>query len=102
MKTVQRYAPMILLVATCLLLAACAAGPNGAAGTADADGYVYGFWYGLWHGMIAPITFVVGLFEDGVRVYEVHNNGNWYDLGFVLGVGGFSGCCAGGVQYART
>lgn len=98
----RRYVAPLLLIAICLLFAACAAGPNSAAGTAAADGNVYGFWYGLWHGMIAPITFIVGLFEEGVRVYEVHNNGNWYDLGFVLGIGGFSGCCAGGVRYGRS
>lgn len=101
-KNVRRYAPVFLFIAFGLVLAACAAGPNSAAGTAAADGSVYGFWYGLWHGMIAPITFVVGLFEDGVRVYEVHNNGNWYDLGFVLGIGGFSSSCACGVQYGRS
>ena len=98
----RRYVTPFLLLAICLLLAACAAGPNSAAGTASADGYVYGFWYGLWHGMIAPITFIVGLFEEGVRVYEVHNNGNWYDLGFVLGIGGFSGSCVGGARYRRS
>lgn len=45
-----------------------------------------GFWVGYWHGMIAPITFFVGLFKPGVRIYETHNNGAWYDLGFILGV----------------
>jgi len=99
---VRRNVPLFLLIATCLLFAACAAGPNSAVGTAAADGYVYGFWYGLWHGMIAPIAFIVGLFEDGVRVYEVHNNGNWYDLGFVLGIGGFSGGCTASVRYGRS
>jgi hypothetical protein len=44
-----------------------------------------GFWAGYWHGMIAPITFFVGLFKPGVRIYETHNNGAWYDLGFILG-----------------
>jgi hypothetical protein len=44
-----------------------------------------GFWSGLWHGSIAPITFVIGLFKPGVRIYETHNNGAWYDLGFILG-----------------
>ena len=39
----------------------------------------------MWHGVIAPITFVISLFSDGVNVYEVHNNGNWYNFGFVLG-----------------
>jgi len=69
-----------------LLLAACAAGPNPEIGVAS-DGLVAGFWYGLWHGFIAPITFFISLFTDNVSIYEVHNNGNWYDFGFVLGAG---------------
>jgi hypothetical protein len=63
-----------------LLLAGCAAGANPAAGHGDA-----GFWLGLWQGLILPITFVVSLFTDQVTIYEVANNGNWYDAGFVLG-----------------
>lgn len=50
-----------------------------------------GFWAGLWHGMICPITFVVSLFNPDVRIYEVHNNGRWYDFGFVIGVSGSLG-----------
>jgi hypothetical protein len=75
-------------VAALLLLGACAAGVNTAAsGTADA-----GFWLGLWHGAISPITFIVSLFKDSVSIYEVHNTGNWYDFGFMLGVSiAFSG-----------
>jgi hypothetical protein len=77
---------LLLLVAlAALLLAACAAGPNPAAGVAAEDGSVAGFWLGLWHGVIAPITFVISLFSDGVNVYEVHNNGGWYNFGFVIG-----------------
>jgi hypothetical protein len=37
-------------------------------------------------GLISPITFIVSLFNDNVNIYEVHNNGNWYNLGFMLGV----------------
>jgi hypothetical protein len=69
-----------------LLLAACAAGANPEVGAA-ADGTVAGFWHGLWHGFISPVTFVISLFSDGVNLYEVHNSGNWYDLGFVIGAG---------------
>src|SRR5690606_34545975 len=29
----------------------------------------------------------VSLFTDSVNVYEVHNNGHWYDFGFVTGAG---------------
>ncbi len=70
-----------------LLLAACAAGPNPDVGTAAASGQSAGFWLGLWHGFISPITFIVSLFTESVSVYEVHNSGNWYDFGFVLGAG---------------
>jgi hypothetical protein len=44
-----------------------------------------GFWAGFWHGLISPITFVVSLFNPGVRFYETNNNGGWYDFGFILG-----------------
>ncbi|HEX3199176.1 MAG TPA: hypothetical protein VHR39_16630 [Propionibacteriaceae bacterium] len=45
-----------------------------------------GFWLGLWQSLISPITFIVSLFTTNVNVYEVQNNGNWYDFGFMLGV----------------
>lgn len=44
-----------------------------------------GFWAGFWHGLICVITFIVSLFNPGVRVYEVNNRGRWYDFGFLLG-----------------
>jgi hypothetical protein len=60
------------------------AGPNSRYGLADAQ--PAGFWAGLWHGIIAPIAFIVGLFQPGVRMYEVRNAGWRYDLGFLLGI----------------
>lgn len=54
-----------------------------------------GFWAGYWHGMISPITFVVSLFKPGVRIYETHNNGKWYDLGFLMGA---SATFSGGIR----
>lgn len=73
-----------LAIVGLLILAACAAGPNNVA-EIDAP-RIAGFWLGLWHGVISPITFIVSLFTDKVSVYDVHNNGNWYDAGFMLGV----------------
>ena len=70
-----------------LLLAGCAAGANPTVDTPDEDGRVAGFWRGLWHGMIAPFTFIVSLFVDSVHFYETHNNGGWYNFGFVIGAG---------------
>jgi hypothetical protein len=70
-----------------VLLAGCAAGANPQAGRASANGVAVGFWLGLWPGVIAPVTFVISLFTDTVNIYEVHNNRNWYNLGFFLGFG---------------
>lgn len=53
-----------------------------------------GFFSGIWHGWIAPISLIVGLFKDGVRIYEPYNTGWWYDFGFymavIAGFGGFA------------
>ena len=51
----------------------------------------YGFWGGLWHGIIAPFSFIGSLFSDNIAVYAVNNTGGWYDFGFLLGVGAFTG-----------
>lgn len=89
----------VVLIITALLLAGCAAGPNNMSGTAGADGEVAGFLMGLWHGCISFITFVISLFSDKVNVYEVHNNGGWYNFGFILGAmiafGGSGGAAKG-------
>jgi hypothetical protein len=76
----------VLAIAAVVLLAGCAAGPNGSVQVADAAGKTYGFWSGLWHGIISPVTFIISLFTRNVNLYEVHNNGNWYNFGFILGV----------------
>ena len=55
------------------------------------DTYIYGFWHGLWHGMIAGFTFIGSLFNHDIAIYAVNNNGAWYNLGFLLGVGGSAG-----------
>lgn len=78
---------VLLAVLAVLILAACAPGANPAVDTAPVEGDVAGFWLGAWHGIIAPFTFVISLFTENVRFYEVHNNGGWYDFGFVLGAG---------------
>lgn len=88
----SRVVPVALLVGAALVLASCAAGPN----PEVASGAEAGFWLGLWHGVIVPVTFVISLFTDQVTVYEVDNTGNWYDVGFVLGLTVSFGGSAGG------
>ena len=75
------------LIVLGLVLAACAAGANPEIGTPAQGGDAAGFWLGLWHGIISPVTFIIGLFTPDVNLYEVHNDGNWYNFGFVLGAG---------------
>jgi hypothetical protein len=82
-RDIRVYVALLVGMVAMLLLSSCAAGPNTAAGTGDDPS---GFWPGLWHGIIVPVTFVISLFNDNVNVYEVNNNGNWYDFGFFLGL----------------
>jgi hypothetical protein len=45
-----------------------------------------GFFSGVWHGWIAPISLIVGLFKNDVRIYEAANTGWGYDFGFYIAV----------------
>ena len=71
------------------------AGANELVNTENQDGNVAGFWKAFWHGLIMPFTFFMSLFKENVGIYESHNNGNWYNFGFLLGLmivlGGNSG-----------
>ena len=63
-----------------------APGANPLVNQPDAQGRVARAGAGLWHGIIAPITLVISFFNSDVHMYEVHNAGSEYDLGFLLGV----------------
>jgi hypothetical protein len=88
----------VLLV---LSLSACAAGPNGMVNEPGLEGTVAGFWLGMWHGFISFFTFIISLFNNSVHVYEVHNNGGWYNFGFILGIMMFYGGGGNGSSRAR-
>jgi hypothetical protein len=81
--TRSRTVLLALVVVGGAALSACAPGPNNVAEVSAP--HIAGFWLGLWHGIIVPVTFVVSLFNDNVSIYDVHNNGNWYNFGFVVG-----------------
>jgi hypothetical protein len=81
----------VALVLVAALLTGCAPGANPLAHTA-ANGPPAGFLLGLWHGAIIWVTFFVSLFDHSVSVYEVHNSGWTYNLGFVIG----AACLHGG------
>lgn len=87
-RAVQNVLLLLLLAA---LLGACAPGANPLVHQSVDGGGIAGFWLGLWHGVIAWVTFIVSLFDPQVSVYEVHNSGWPYNLGFVIGAGAFHG-----------
>lgn len=92
-----RLVALLVLVAVAAL-AACAPGANPLAQHASSNGAPAGFLLGLWHGVIVWVTFLVSLFDRRVSVYEVHNTGWAYNLGFVIGAAGLHG---GGGAAAR-
>jgi hypothetical protein len=63
-----------------------APGPNPLVNQPDGAGLVARAGAGLWHGLIAPVTLILSFFNSDVHMYEVHNAGSEYDLGFLLGV----------------
>lgn len=95
--------PFVLIVFVLVLAAGCTPGEvtqveipsasmelsvpglNPVLNTADANGRVAGFFPGIWHGFISPVTLVLSFVNPDLQMYEVHNNGSQYNLGFLLG-----------------
>ena len=77
---------LLLISLFLFILAGCAPGPNQSKGTASAHDVVAGFWLGVWHGFMAPFVFVASLFKSNLNIYEVHNNGAWYNFGYLMGL----------------
>ena len=81
---------LVVIVMLLCILAGCAPGPNLSKGTVTEYGLA-GFWLGLWQGFIAPFVFVASLFKTNLNIYEVHNNGAWYNFGYLFGLACFFG-----------
>ncbi|MEQ1744515.1 MAG: hypothetical protein ABMA02_03750 [Saprospiraceae bacterium] len=86
MKKHQRFALLLLALIACTCLVSCA----------DVEpvrecltGNQYGFFSGLLHGFITPASFIGSLFDDNIAIYAVNNTGGFYDLGFLIGSGGW-------------
>jgi hypothetical protein len=69
-----------LVVGASLLLAGCG-GPN-----PMVESGASGFFGGLWDGFSAPFAFIASLFGADYNIYEVKNNGNWYNFGYLIGI----------------
>ena len=85
------FTPLALVLLVLILAAGCAAGSNQFKATPNDHAVVAGFWLGIWHGFIAPFVFVASLFKSNLNIYEVHNNGAWYNFGYLFGLACFFG-----------
>ena len=80
----------VVILASLLLLTACATQSPVPVNATDLPG----FFTGLWHGWIAVFAMIGHLFDSSIRVYEAPNSGGWYDFGFLVGIGAFGGGCS--------
>lgn len=77
---------VVLLVMVMMTLTSCIPG--------DLDGNddPAGFFWGVWHGWIAPVSLILSIGKEGANIFELHNTGFLYNLGFYMGIlGGFGG-----------
>lgn len=103
-KTLKFVTISLVLVTLPLMVVACAPGsdievntpnttielttpgPNPQVDEPDDSGRVAGLAQGLWHGLIAPVTVIGSFFNPNMQMYEVHNTGQEYNVGFLIGV----------------
>ncbi len=90
---------VLLLFVVTLSVGACVPSANPLVGESLSGESPAGFLLGLWHGFIVMFTFIASLFTDSVGLYEVHNTGWRYDLGFLIGLMMFFG--GGGASSKR-
>jgi hypothetical protein len=97
MKTKLLLSVALALVLVLMFLGGCTPGTNQLKDTPNEQLAVAGFWRGLWQGFISPFVFLISLFKSDLNIYEVHNNGGWYNFGYLLGVA----CIFGGGDQGR-
>lgn len=103
-KTLNSVTILLVFVTLALMVAACAPGsevevetpnttielttpgPNPHVDEPDDAGRIAGLAQGLWHGLIAPVTVIGSFFNPAMQMYEVHNTGQEYNVGFLIGV----------------
>jgi hypothetical protein len=75
---------IVVLLLAVVVLAGCAPPNDPPAVNAP------GFWQGLWDGWTAVFAWIGNLFGGNYGIYNSGASG-WYDFGFLLGIGAFTG-----------
>ena len=70
--------------------------------TRDLSGAPANFWFGLWQGLIVFLSFIASWFDNNIVLYQVNNNGFWYNLGYVIGLIVLGAGGGGSARASRT
>lgn len=88
---------LMLVIVFTLALTSCVPGDG-----TYTPGNPAGFLWGIWHGWVSPISLIIGIFDPGIRVYEINNTGWWYDFGFYMAIiSGFGGLSLSRHQHSK-
>jgi hypothetical protein len=102
MKKSKLFLLFLIVVLLTVLLAACGTENPMKNVPLGETNRVYGFWNGLWDGWTAIFAFIGNLFGGHYGIYQVHNNGIWYDFGFLLGIGVLARGSISATSYRRS
>jgi hypothetical protein len=69
--------------------------------TRDLSGAPANFWWGLWQGLIIVLSFIASWFDNNIVLYQVNNNGFWYNLGYLIALSVSVGGIARGSRTTR-
>ena len=77
----------LIIALLCICLSGCVPGDG-----TNSNANPAGLFSGIWHGWIAPFSLVYSIFSEGTGIYEIHNNGFLYNLGYYAAIiSGFGG-----------
>lgn len=78
---------LLLSIVMLILLSGCMANV-----TAEFVERPAGFFFGIWHGWLAPLSLILKIFNPAHSIYEIHNTGLGYEIGFYMAIiSGFGG-----------
>lgn len=74
---------ILIAICVCLLLVSCAHTIDVSECLPDSERA--SFWSGAWNGLTMTPAFVLSIFCDDITIYNVNNDGGWYNFGFIGG-----------------
>jgi len=96
-EKMRKFIPLFVLVGVALVAAAIyIIVYHVGMPTRDLSGAPANFWWGLWQGLIIVLSFIASWFDNNIVLYQVHNNGFWYNLGYIIAIFISIGAFAGG------